>query len=96
MVYNIKNKEGNINKILDDAKNLILRSDYYSGDIETIEFIKDKLTEEQFEGYLMGNMIKYVSRYNKKGKNYKDLLKAFTYNTWLLVEERENKNEKVM
>lgn len=96
MVYNIKNKEGNINKILDDAKNLILRSDYYSGDIETIEFIKDKLTEEQFEGYLMGNMIKYVSRYNKKGKNYKDLLKAFTYNTWLLDEERENKNEKVM
>lgn len=96
MVYNIKNKEGNINKILDDAKNLISRSDHYSGDIETIEFIKDKLTEEQFEGYLMGNMIKYVSRYNKKGKNYKDLLKAFTYNTWLLDEERENKNEKAM
>lgn len=96
MVYDIKSNKGNINKILDDAKSLILKSDHYSGDIETIDFIRDKLTREQFEGYLMGNMIKYISRYNKKGKNYEDLLKVFTYNAWLLDEKRENNNEKVM
>lgn len=83
---NIKSNDDNINKILREVKSLILKSDHYSGDIETIDFIKDKLTEEQFEGYLIGNVIKYLSRYNSKNKSRKDLLKGFTYNLWLLQE----------
>lgn len=73
-----------ISEILEGFKGLILNSEHYSGNIETIDFIKDKLTAEQFEGYLIGNTIKYLSRYNKKGKEYKDLQKGGTYYLWLL------------
>ena len=42
---------------------------YNVGDIEVIEYIKDKLTKEEYIGYCMGNVIKYVSRYkHKNGK----------------------------
>ncbi len=37
-----------------------------TGGIETIDFIKAKLTEEQFKGYLAGNVIKYLSRFEHK------------------------------
>jgi|SRR5699024_1958840 len=48
---------------------------YNSGDIETIDYIQDKLTVEQFEGYLVGNIMKYVSRYRHKN-GMEDLKKA--------------------
>ena len=35
---------------------------YTVGDIEVIECIKDKLTKDEYIGYCMGNVIKYVSR----------------------------------
>ena len=70
----------------------ILTSNHYSGDVETIYFIKDKLTRNQFEGYLIGNTIKYLSRYNSKGGEIKDIKKAVTYLTWMV----DHKNEKVM
>jgi len=36
------------------------------------------LTKDQFEGFLIGNVIKYVSRYQEKGGK-EDLLKAIHY-----------------
>lgn len=53
-------------------------SHYTSGDIEVIDYIKDKLTPEQFEGFCMGNVIKYVSRYRHKN-GVEDLRKASWY-----------------
>lgn len=44
----------------------------------------------------MGNVIKYLSRYNKKDKEYVDLNQAFTYLLWLMQDKREDKNEQVM
>ena len=38
---------------------------YLTGGIETIDYIKAKLTAEEFKGYLRGNVLKYASR--KKG-----------------------------
>lgn len=99
MVYGekkYKNRTNKIENILEDAKNLILNSKHYSGKIETIDYMKDKLTDEQFEGYLMGNVIKYLSRYNKKDKEYEDLNKALTYLLWLMQNKREDKNEQVV
>jgi len=48
---------------------------YKTGGIETIDFIKAKLTDEQFKGYLAGNVIKYLSRFEHKAgrKIYKRL-----------------------
>lgn len=53
-----------------------MKKDYYNkGGIETIDFIKAKLTEEQYIGFCLGNVIKYASR----DKNSDDLAKASFY-----------------
>ena len=69
-------------KVLDELRKIIANSDHYSGAIETIEFIKDKLTDEQFEGFLLGNAIKYISGANKKDDKKKDRQKALIYLFW--------------
>jgi len=51
---------------------------YTAGGIETINYIKVKLTPEQFEGFCIGSVIKYVSRYRFKG-GLEDLKKAAWY-----------------
>ena len=33
---------------------------HYLGKVEVIDYIEDKLSSEQFEGYLAGNVIKYM------------------------------------
>lgn len=53
-----------------------MKKDYYNkGGIETIDFIKAKLTEEQYIGFCLGNVMKYSSR----DKNSDDLAKAAFY-----------------
>ena len=54
---------------------------YTKGKIEVIDYIYDKLTKEQFIGYCMGNVLKYTSRYDKKG-GIEDLEKADVYLRW--------------
>lgn len=58
------------------------KSTYYdAGGIETLDIIKAKLTPEQYEGYLLGNQIKYSCRMNFKtpGEKLRDAEKASTY-----------------
>lgn len=62
---------------------------YMTGGIETIDFIKAKLTKEQFRGYLAGNVIKYLSRFEHKAGE-EDLQKAQWYLNRMLV-SRERK-----
>jgi hypothetical protein len=52
---------------------------YTVGGIETIDYIKAKLTPEEFIGYLKGNVIKYTSRAGKKDDIVQDLEKAQWY-----------------
>lgn len=63
-------------------------SHYTQGGIETVDYIKAKLTKEQFEGYCIGNVFKYVSRYRYKG-GVEDLKKARWYLTKLIVGETD-------
>tara|TARA_R100001377_G_scaffold76728_1_gene53751 strand:- start:300 stop:548 length:249 start_codon:yes stop_codon:yes gene_type:complete len=60
---------------------------YKQGDIECIEAIKASMYPAQFEGYLKGNILKYVWRYEMK-KGLQDLLKAQWYMNRLIVEEQ--------
>ncbi|WP_224723114.1 DUF3310 domain-containing protein [Paenibacillus vietnamensis] len=53
-------------------------SHYTAGGIETIDFIRAKLTQEEFAGYCKGNVLKYVARANHKG-GMEDLSKAAKY-----------------
>ena len=63
-----------------------INPDHYKfGGIETIDYIKAKLTAEQFEGYLIGNLIKYTSRYRNKN-GLEDLHKAEWYLCRLIKE----------
>lgn len=57
---------------------------HYCGDIETIDFIRDKLDDKAYRGYCLGNVIKYISRYDKKGDEYENLAKAEVYLGWAL------------
>lgn len=64
---------------------------YTDGGIETIDFIRAKLTPEEFAGYCKGNALKYISRAGKKGDAAEDLAKAKVYLEWAVTAPAENK-----
>ncbi len=62
------------------------KSSYYdAGGIETLDVIRAKLTPEQYQGYLLGNAIKYQLRMMHKtpGAPKRDAEKAANYSAWL-------------
>jgi hypothetical protein len=56
---------------------------YKVGGIEVIDFIKAKLTPEEFRGYLKGNVLKYTSRAGHKDDVTQDIDKMVWYATKL-------------
>jgi hypothetical protein len=63
-----------MNEPLDDE------ASYYDvGGIEVFQILRAKLTPEQFEGFILGNIIKYVCRLNFKGNKEEDIRKARIY-----------------
>lgn len=54
---------------------------YQAGGIETIDFIAAKLGPDGFRAYCLGNVIKYVSRWQDKN-GQEDLEKALVYMGW--------------
>ncbi|GIN74008.1 hypothetical protein J14TS2_44830 [Bacillus sp. J14TS2] len=58
-------------------------SHYTAGQIEVIDYIKDKLTPGKYIGYCTGNVLKYVSRYDHKN-GVEDLEKAAVYLKWAI------------
>jgi hypothetical protein len=68
------------------------RPHYYdAGGLKTIKIIQAKLTSEQFEGFLLGNIIKYACRANHKGAFEADVGKLAEYSEWL--HDLENSRE---
>lgn len=63
-----------------------IKPDHYQGQIEVIDYIQDKLSKEAFEGFCIGNVIKYVSRYKKKN-GLEDLRKAHKYLDYIFKED---------
>jgi hypothetical protein len=45
-----------------DVKN----QQHYAQAVQPIEYMEITMTPEQYEGYLLGNVIKYISRYRHK------------------------------
>ena len=52
--------------------------DHYQGEIQCIDYLESALTGLEFEGYLRGNVMKYMHRYPNKN-NTEDLKKAKWY-----------------
>ena len=61
---------------------------YKQGDVECIEAIK-AATGEGYQGYLQGNIMKYIWRYRSKGQAINDLKKAEWYLKELIVDEQK-------
>ena len=57
--------------------------DHYKGAVECIDAIKASMSQEAYRGYIKGNILKYVWRYEKKGL-IEDLRKAQVYLNWLI------------
>lgn len=58
---------------------------YCKGGIECIDAIKASMTPEAYKGYLKGNCLKYLWRYEAKG-GVESLRKAGVYLNWLITE----------
>ena len=68
------------------------KASYYdAGGIHVLEIIKAKLTPEQFEGYLLGNAMKYSLRANFKGCFGRDCEKMQYYSKLLSTIKGEEK-----
>ena len=64
-------------------KDMVNHPNHYQGDIEVIDYIRDKLTHTGFTDYCCGNVLKYVSRWRKKD-GVQDLRKAKVYLEWMI------------
>lgn len=73
---------GDIGNIADNVNN---PSHYGQGKIEAIEYISDFLTPEEYQGYLRGNIAKYLHRFPYKN-GIEDLKKAQWYLERLIEE----------
>lgn len=73
--------------VYDNVKN---PQHYTNGKYQTIDIIKDKLSNEQYRGYLIGNILKYMTRFQYKN-GIEDLKKAKQYLEWLI----ENDTKKI-
>lgn len=79
------------NKITSEPldKGLIDKQEHYTANgIQPIDLMRQNFTPEAFQGFLEGNILKYVLRHRRKN-GIEDLRKAMTYLTWL-IEEEEN------
>jgi len=56
---------------------------YQTGGIEAIDYIAAKLGPEGFRAYCLGNVLKYVSRWDTKNGE-EDLQKAAVYLEWAI------------
>ena len=84
MVKNVKEileEEFEIAELFDDVEDCVTSPPHYGqGRIECIEYIKDFLSDDEYTGYLRGNIAKYLHRWRYKN-GVEDLKKA----QWYLV-----------
>lgn len=66
---------------------------YTGGGVECIDAIRASMSDEAFEGFLKGQVMKYIWRYEKKRKPAEDLGKAEWYLQRLISLWEEYENE---
>ena len=63
-----------------ELRDMVNHPDHYNhGNIETIDYIRDCMSEDEFYGFCIGNCLKYISRAKYKGNCKQDLEKAEFY-----------------
>jgi len=71
---------------------MAVRDHYKRLGIEPIDAIKAWMSKESFEGFLQGNVIKYIARWRLKG-GLQDLYKARVYLGWLITQVEDRNDE---
>lgn len=73
---------------MSETRDPIVRPSHYAGTngIECLDAIRNMLSREEFIGFLRGNQLKYLWRYQRKN-GLEDLRKANQLGQWLLEEE---------
>ena len=72
-------------------REMVVHPDHYNkGKIEVIDVIQDQTTDEEFRGWLRGNVMKYVMRAPYKDDAYQDYKKANFYLDRLLKLTKED------
>lgn len=61
--------------------NVSSQGHYNVGGIDSIEIMRQNFSVSEFVGFLKGNVVKYIMRYQHKD-GLKDLKKAWVYLTW--------------
>jgi len=56
-----------------------MQTDHYRSKMEAIEVMRNVLSNEEFRGFLLGNVYKYLIRHPHKGNPIGDLQKAIDY-----------------
>lgn len=64
---------------------------HYQGEIQPIEVMQANMTNEEFIGFLRGNVIKYALRMGKKDAPLKETYKIIRYATWLAKAQLQEK-----
>lgn len=63
-----------------DTVDVVNRPNHYAPNgVDSFMHMKDQMGKEAFDGFLQGNAIKYIQRYQFKGKPVEDLTKAAFY-----------------
>jgi hypothetical protein len=79
-----------------ESKDQVVAPQHYADrKYQTILVMEDSMSEEQFKGYLKGNVMKYISRAGKKDKTLQELNKAKTYLQWLIEMEEHGSLQEV-
>ena len=73
----VKGSEQRKTGTTEDAKH------YMAGKQQPIEIMQEKMTNDQFIGFLLGNVIKYSLRINHKENDREDAGKCNQYSQWL-------------
>ena len=73
----VKGSEQRKTGTTEDAKH------YMTGKQQPIEIMQEKMTNDQFIGFLLGNVIKYSLRINHKENDREDAGKCNQYSQWL-------------
>lgn len=62
---------------------------YTFGGIETVDYLRAKLTKEEFIGWCRGNALKYLSRAGHKDEEIQEYRKAAKYIEWIIDAMKE-------
>lgn len=69
-----------VKDVFNKVKDMVNKPPHYANrKYEVIDVMKDTLSAPEFVGYCLGCVIKYITRWDKKGAGVEDLKKARWY-----------------